>query len=373
MYERWNMTGQDCIVVYDANGKELPAGKKIIPEGHVTCIAFAADGRVAVGHSRNGPSPRNSVIIFSGVASHHRHDSWPVSEGYVRCLAFGADGVLAVGYSRDAGDVDLGGVDLFDQDGSKLTMPVDEGEVRAVAVTNEGRIAAGFTKQEKNGLYNVLDSGIVLLPARGGGKTLLPLNNQARVNCIACGPDGSLAVGYETGTTEGGAAVFPVVKSPSVMKRLKLPDGAVTCLSFAADGRLAVGLKHDADAGRIVVVKPDGELVYPGEFRLMEGTPTSVIFRHDDHVFTSYLVPPSARADEDCGGGVILLNSANNRLESQSYPLREGKPRQLIFGPDGTLAARFVEDKDPRLSTSGVVVFRSDGSRLWRSPPSLAV
>ena len=169
-----------------------------VPQGSVTCVAFGKDGRIAAGY---GKGDIGGVAVFDADGSLLGASPLEVHEGYVRAIAYGPDGRLAAAYNGGS----RAGVVIFDAHGARVRpapLIVTEGRVSSVAYSSDGRLAVGhYTDHFDRG-------GVAVFDSRGErlSSDVYAVKN-ASVWSLVSFPDGRIAAGYGSGGT-GGVAVF---------------------------------------------------------------------------------------------------------------------------------------------------------------------
>ena len=317
------------------------------------------------------------------------------ADGIVQCMATQSDGkVVLGGLFRHINGVALNGVARLNADGS-----VDagfnpgsgaDGAIQALAIQNDGKIivAGSFTRfnmQSCNRIARLLPNGNLDLSSNFGngadnvimamalqadgmivlGGAFASFNGTILNRLVRLFPDGSLDLGFDTGSG---------------------PDGSVDCLAVQSDGRILVGgyfvtvngytqnyicrLNSDgsldmafgsgaASTGcdgpvRAMAVQSNGLILLGGDFNNVEGLPRKALARLDqqgliDRTLNTAIIPYGSSSWVDC----LTVGLSNKILLGGSFTSVGNTPRSRIaqLGQDGHIDPLF----DPGSGANGIV------------------
>jgi WD40 repeat protein len=226
------------VVVWNTSTRRrLSETPLIVPEGGVTRVAFAPDGKTLAAGYDYGYQRRNlsgGVVLWTSSNWKRIEPLLDVPEGAVKSIAFGRGGkIFAAGYSTTNAK---GGVILWDASNwRRLTdQPLVDltAGVQDIAFSHDGRtLAVGFTSSQDNGVsfWNVTDwekqEGSSLSIATGG-ITALAINPASDELAVAAGGD-------------TGVVLWDLKSHERMSKRpLTLPNGYSNTLAFSPDGAI---------------------------------------------------------------------------------------------------------------------------------------
>ncbi len=354
-------------VYVTANGRLY----RVTPDGKIDTVATgAATGRGSLDAPRFVVVGPEDTVYYSDYTSIHRltQDGQEMVVGYdrgapdgtpearqtflrdVRWFAVGADG--SVYFVQGPGDV----VEVARPDGSLGTLAGtrtagyggDGGPARNAVVNNVSGVAAG------DGVVYLADTGnsrVRRVDRNGVITTVAAVPDPARVEP---GEDGTLHVLSLDGrvhTVGPNGAISPVadLDQDPVRKATDVPFGAVESFAVAPDGTVYLasptGVYSTRPGGDLRPVELSPELltfVKYGPTGPLEAGPLAA-----GQVGSLYLVPDAALRRHPDGAVVALLGGGvDNRMADQppekwssptDYTFREGEPRDIAVGADGTL------------------------------------
>jgi WD40 repeat protein len=302
--------------------KGLSANKRIDGghTGHITSLAFSADGQMIASSGEDG-----TIHFWSVDGTHLR--TLTVSDLAVASLAFSVDGqILASGG-------DQGSLQLWSMDGIHMcTLEGHQGTVYSVAFSPDGQKFASAG-----------DDGIIRLWSLDGTLLQTLQESSARICSVAFSADGkTLASACEEETI-----LLWRLDDGAQTHSLKGHIGSVLSVAFSTDGQTLVSGGVD---GTLRLWGPKGDLlrIIKGH----EGAVLSVAFRSDGKAIVS--------AGQDCS--IRLYSLDGKMLDTFEGPSRE--TTALCFSRDGqTLAAAGADLKVWLWSVDGKHLRTLDGHR----------